>query len=338
MNSFLRFFTVRVLSLIPTIFGVILITFVLSHVVPGNPALILIGPEVDPSELKVIEAELGLNQPLYVQFFIYLRQLIHFNLGYSYILGQTVNSAVGERFPATLELAIAAMILIIPVAILSGIYASLRANKLGDHAVRVLSLLGNSIPIFFLEIVLIMIFYVYLGIAPSPYGQLSVGYIQPRTITGMTVLDSLLTGNIVDFFNALWHIALPALALATAGIAIISRVVRSSMLDVINKDYMRTAFAIGFPRNVTINKYALRNALLPAITVTAIQAGGLMSGVVITETIYSWQGIGLLSIQAIFQQHYPVVMAVVILSALAFILVNFVADIIYAYVDPRVRL
>lgn len=338
MNSVFKYIIIRILSLIPTLFGVIVITFIISHIVPGNPALILIGPEVNGPELKIIEAELGLNKPLYIQFVIYLGNLVHFNLGYSYILGHSVNSLIAQRFPASLELAIASMVVALPIALFTGIAASLRANKAGDHAARVGSLLGISMPVFWIEMVMILVFFSYLGIAPAPVGQLSVGYTYPPTITGMTILDSLLSGNLPDFVNSVWHIILPAVGLALAGIAVISRVVRSGMLEVLNKDYMRTAFAIGLPKNVIINKYALRNALLPAITVGAIQAGALIGGVVLTESVFSWQGLGLLAFNAIGQHDYPTLMAAVLVSAVIFTVVNFVADILYAYVDPRVRL
>ena len=338
MNGFLKYFLFRIISLIPTIFGVIIITFILSHVVPGNPALLLIGPEVNAQELKVLEAELGLNKPLYIQFLIYLNMLLHFNLGYSYILGRSVNYEIAARFPASFELAIASLTISLPLAVVTGIYAAIRANRAGDHASRILSLLGISMPVFWIEIVMILIFYTYLGVAPAPYGQISQGLIHPARITGMMILDSFLSLNFQDFADTLWHIILPAVGLSLAGIATLSRVIRSSMLDVLNKDYMRTVFAIGLPRKVIMNKYALRNALLPAITVAAIQAGALMSGVVLTESVFSWQGLGLYAVQAIYQLDYPSVMAVVLISGLLFTMFNFIADLLYAYVDPRVRL
>jgi peptide/nickel transport system permease protein len=338
MNSFYKFLIFRILSLIPTIFGVIVITFILSHVVPGNPARILVGPEFNQQEYLVIERELGLNKPLWDQFLIYLNSLAHFNLGYSFVEGNSVNTLIGEHFPASFELAIASMAISIPIALVTGIYSSLRANKAGDHGVRVFSLLAISMPVFWIEMIMIIVFYVNLGWAPAPDGQLSLYLAQPNTYTGMTILDSLLSLNFPDFINSLWHIVLPALGLSLAGIATISRVLRSSMLDVLNKDYMRTVFAIGLPKNIIVNQYALRNALLPAITVGAIQAGALMGGVVLTESVFSWQGMGLLAYQAILQLDYPTVMGVVLISALLFTLVNFAADLLYAYVDPRVRL
>lgn len=337
MNNFSKFIFYRLLTVIPTVLGVIVLTFIISHIIPGNPALILIGPEVNKSELIVLERELGLNQPLYVQFGIYLWNLLHFNLGYSYILGHSVNYEIDTRFPASFELAIAAMVITIPIAVYTGIYAAIRSNKAGDHAARVLTLLGISMPVFWIEIIMIIVFYVYLGVAPAPYGQISNSVTPPPTITGMMILDSLLSLNIPALANTLWHIILPAAGLSLAGIAVISRVIRSSMLDTLNKDYMRTAFAIGLPRKVLLNRYALRNALLPAITVTAIQLGALMSGVVLTESVFSWQGLGLLAVNAIDDLDYPVVLAVVLVSALLFVMANFLADILYAYVDPRVR-
>lgn len=337
MNNFSKFIIFRLLTLIPTVFGVVVLTFIISHIIPGNPALILIGPEVNRQELIVLENELGLNKPLWVQFGIYLWNLVHLNLGYSYILGHSVNYEIATRFPASFELAIAAMVITIPIALYTGIYAAIRSNKAGDHASRVLTLLGISMPVFWIEIIMIIVFYVYLGVAPAPYGQISNSVSPPPTITGMMILDSLLSLNLAALANTLWHIILPAVGLSLAGIAVISRVIRSSMLDTLNKDYMRTAFAIGLPRKVLLNRYALRNALLPAITVTAIQLGALMSGVVLTESVFSWQGLGLLAVNAIDDLDYPIVLAVVLVSALLFVLANFIADILYAYIDPRVR-
>ncbi|MCL6002609.1 MAG: ABC transporter permease [Thermoplasmatales archaeon] len=339
MKGFRRFLLLRVVAFIPTILGLIILTFFLSHIIPGNPALVLGGQEVvtDPAELKVLVAELGLNKPLYVQFYIYIVQLLHFNLGYSYYWSQPITYELGIRFPASIELAFAAMVIGIPVGIYAGIYSALRANQIGDHATRILSLLAISMPVFWIGIVMIVIFYSDLHIAPAPFGQLSPLLTPPSHITGFVILDSLLSGNIPDFANALWHIVLPAVVLSFAIIAVLARVVRASMLDVVNKDYMRTAFAIGLPRNILINKYALRNALLPTITVTAIQMGALMGGVVLTETIFSWPGLGLYTYDSILNLDYGSIMAVVILSGVVFVIVNFLADILYGVVDPRVR-
>lgn len=333
-----RYLALRALSTVPTLFGLVLITFVLSHIVPGNPALYVIGPEIDPTELKVIEAEMGLNKPLWDQFWIYLTQLAHGNLGFSYVVGQSVASEIAQRLPVSIELAIAALAISVPGGIYLGLYAGLRANKPSDHAARVFTLLGISMPVFWIELMMILLFYVYWGIAPAPYGQLSNALTPPPTITGMVGLDSLLTGNMVDFADAMWHIALPAIGLSLAGIAIISRVMRSSMLDVLNKDYMRTVYAIGLPRRVIVSKYALRNALLPTITIAALFAGALMGGVVLTETVFSWPGLGLFAYESIYNHDYPSIMAVVLVAGVLFVLFNFIADILYAFVDPRVQL
>ncbi len=339
MKAFSRFLLLRTLSLIPTIFGVLVITFILSHVVPGNPALVIIGPEnISKNTLAVAEQEMGLNKPLYVQFYIFIVNLLHGNLGYSYIQDHSVNYMIAQRFPASLELAIATLLIGIPTAVILGIFAALRANKPADHASRVFSLLGISMPVFWIGIMLILIFYTYLHIAPAPLGQLGPLANNPPRITGMIILDSFLTGESGNFLDAIWHIILPAVALSFAGIATISRVTRSSMLEVLGKDYMRTVFAIGLPRNVIVNKYALRNALLPTITVAAIQAGALMGGVVLTETVFSWQGLGLYAVNSIYNLDYPSIMGVVLISALLFVVFNFIADVLYAYVDPRVSL
>jgi peptide/nickel transport system permease protein len=339
MKGFTRFLIQRLIALVPTILGLIILTFFLSHVIPGNPALILGGQEVveNPTELHALEAELGLNKPLYVQFLIYLIQLAHFNLGYDYFQGQYIGHEVATRLPVSIELAIAAMVIGLPVAIYTGIFAALRTNKPADHATRVGTLLGISMPVYWIDLILIIVFYEYLHIAPAPFGQLSPFIRAPNPITGFVILDSLIEGNLAALGSSLTHIILPAIGLSFAIIGTISRVTRSSLLDVINKDYMRTAFAIGFPRKILINKYALRNALLPALTVTAIQMGGLMGGVVLTETIFSWPGLGLYTYDSITNLDYGAIMAVVIVSGFLFVLVNLLADILYGVVDPRVK-
>jgi peptide/nickel transport system permease protein len=337
MRGFQKFLILRTLSLIPTVLGVLILTFILSHVIPGNPALILIGPEVNESELKIIENELGLNKPLYVQFFVYFWQLIHLNLGYDYLNGNTIGYFISFYFPPTFELALAAMLVGVPIGVVLGIFSALRVNKASDHVTRVGTLLGISMPVFWTEVVFILIFFLYLKVAPAPLGQLSLSLTPPPRVTGILVLDSLLAGNLADFVNAIWHLILPVIALSLAVFATLSRLIRSSMLDIINKDYMRTAFAIGLPRNVIINKYAFKNALLPAITVTALLTGGLMSGVVLTETIFSLPGLGYYAYASILNHDYPAIMAVVMISALLFVIVNFVADVIYGMVDPRIK-
>lgn len=338
MKAFGRFLILRALSIIPTIFGVLVLTFIISHVIPGNPAIVVIGPSNlgNKTLLLHIETEMGLNQPLSTQFYDYIIQLLHGNLGYSWIQQNYVAYEIGHYFPASMELAIAAMVIGLPIAIFIGIFAALRANKPADHASRVVSLLGVSMPVFWLGFLEILVFYVYLGWAPAPLGQLGVLANNPPRITGMIILDSLLSGQFNNFVSGIAHIILPAIALSFAVIATLSRVTRSSMLEVLGKDYMRTVFAIGLPRRVIVNKYALRNALLPAITVAAIQIGALMGGVVLTETVFSWQGLGLYAFHSISNKDYPSIMGVVLVAAGLFTIVNFIADILYAYIDPRV--
>lgn len=338
MKAFSRFLLLRTLSIIPTIFGVLVVTFILSHVVPGNPAIIVIGPSnlENKTQLLQMEKEMGLNQPLLTQFYDYIYQLLRGNLGFSYIQQKYVSYLIGQYLPASMELAITALVIGLPLAISIGIYAALRVNKPADHASRVGSLLGVSMPVFWVGYIMIFIFYTVLRIAPAPLGQLGVLNNNPPRITGMIILDSLLSGQFGNFASGISHILLPAIVLSFAVIAVLSRVTRSSMLEVLSKDYMRTVFAIGLPRRVMVNKYALRNALLPAITVAAIQMGALMGGVVLTETVFSWQGLGLYAFNSISNKDYPSIMGVVLVSAALFALANLVADLLYAYIDPRV--
>lgn len=335
--AFAKYMGYRALASVPTILGLVLLTFVISHLIPGNPALTVIGPERNPQELQVLEQEMGLNKPLYIQFYDYLAGLVHGNLGFSYIQQQPVSSLVASRFPASMELAIASVAIGVPVALLLGLWTALRVNRPEDHAVRTFSLLGISMPVYWVGTELILVFYSYFRLFPAS-GQLNPTLAPPRTITGMYILDSLLTGNFTDFTNSLWHIVLPAIALSIFTIAFLSRIIRSGMLDVLGTDYIRTSAAIGLPRSVIVNKYALRNALLPAITVAALTVAGLIAGVVLTETVFGWLGLGYLAFQSIEGPDYPSLIAVVLISGFLFVIANFVADILYALVDPRVTL
>ena len=336
-HAFARYMGYRALAAVPTILGLITLTFVLSHIVPGNPALVIIGPEVNAQELKIAEAEMGLNKPLYIQYFDYLGNLFHGNLGYSYVLSSPISTAILGRFASSIELAIAAIAVGIPIALFLGIATAKRVNKPFDHAVRVLSLLGISMPVFWLGEMEILLFYLYLRILPAS-GEINPLLNTPNHITGMFIVDSALTGNLADLISSLRHIILPALALSIFLIAFMSRIVRSGMLEVLGTDHIRTAAAIGLPTEVVVYKYALRNALLPAITVAAIYTAGLMGGVVLTESVFGWPGVGWLTYYAIQNLDYPTIMGVVLLSGILFVVMNFIADILYAVVDPRVTL
>ncbi len=337
MKGLAKYITYRALAAVPTILGLIVVTFVLSHVVPGNPALVVIGPEVNPTELKIAEAEMGLNKPLYLQFFIYLFKLLQGNLGYTYIWDQPVSAEIASRFPVSMELALAALVIAVPIALFLGIGTALRVNKPVDHATRVSSLVAISMPVFWVGTLMIILFYFYLRWLP-PSGQLNPLLTAPPHITGMMILDSLFTGNLADLLSSVRHILMPAIALSIGLIALLSRILRSGMLDVLGQDYIRTSAAIGLPRRVIVNKYAFRNALLPAITVSALYAAGLMGGVVLTESVFAWPGLGYYAYISIQNTDYPSIMAVVLISGLLFVVINFLADILYAFVDPRVAL
>lgn len=335
--AFGRYMGYRVLASIPTILGLILLVFVISHMIPGNPALTVLGPERNRQELLVLEQEMGLNKPLYIQFYDYIAGLAHGSLGYSYTLAQPVSSLIGSRFPISAELAIASIAIGFPIALYVGLWTALRVNRPEDHAVRVTSLIGIAMPVFWVGIELIILFYTHLHLLPAS-GQLNPLLNPPTHITGMYILDSALTGNGPDLLSSIRHIILPAVVLAIYTIAFISRIVRSGMLDVLGTDHVRTAAAIGLPRRIIVNKYALRNALLPVITVGALIVAGLIAGVVLTETVFGWIGLGYLVYQAILNSDYPLVMGVVIVSGLLFVVANFLADILYAIIDPRVTL
>lgn len=345
-----RFILRRLLSIIPTLLGVTLVIFLFQRLIPGDPAVAMLGERATEENVARIREQFGLNRPAFLdrdalaegdlegffdsQYSRYFRRIIRFDLGESIHRQVPVAETLKERFPATLELSLLAMSLALIIGIPLGIASASRRNTALDGLTMVGSLIGVSMPIFWLGIMGIMLFSVILQWLPSG-GRLSTG-VEIQSITNLYLLDSLLTGNIPGFLDALQHIILPAVALATIPAAIITRMTRSSMLDVLQEDYIRTASAKGLSRQIVLFRHALKNAFLPVVTIIGIQAGVLLAGAVLTETIFSWPGIGKWVYDSILGRDYPIVQGVTLLIALIFLLINLVVDLSYALLDPRI--
>ncbi len=332
----LAFIARRFGLLIPTFFGVTLLTFALIRLIPGDPVEVMMGERrVDPQMHAEAMHRLGLDKPLYQQYFDYIGNLAQGNLG------ESLRSRVGvwdeflTLFPATLELSVAAMLFATVFGVLAGIIAALRRGSTVDHGVMGVALTGYSMPIFWWGLLLIMLFSVQLGWTPVS-GRLDLLYdIPPRT--GFMLIDTLLSDEPGAFLDALKHLILPAIVVGTIPLAVIARMTRSAMLEVLREDYVRTARAKGLSPKRVVFVHALRNALIPVLTVLGLQVGSLLSGAVLTETIFSWPGIGKWLIEAIGARDYPVVQNGILLIATLVILVNFVVDILYGLVNPRIR-
>ena len=332
----LAFIARRFGLLIPTFFGVTLLTFALIRLIPGDPVEVMMGERrVDPQMHAEAMHRLGLDKPLYQQYFDYIGNLAQGNLG------ESLRSRVGvwdeflTLFPATLELSVAAVPFATEFGVLAGIIAALRRGTTVDHGVMGVALTGYSMPIFWWGLLLIMLFSVQLGWTPVS-GRLDLLYdIPPRT--GFMLIDTLLSDEPGAFVDALKHLILPAIVVGTIPLAVIARMTRSAMLEVLREDYVRTARAKGLSPGRVVFVHALRNALIPVLTVLGLQVGSLLSGAVLTETIFSWPGIGKWLIEAIGARDYPVVQNGILLIATLVILVNFVVDILYGLVNPRIR-
>ena len=315
--------------------GVSIVVFFMVRAIPGDPAQIMLGQQATQEQVQQIRANMGLDKPIFVQYGLFLKDALRGDLGDSIVTGRPVTTELLTRLPATLELTTFAMLIAILVGIPVGVISAVRQYSLLDKSTSVLALTGISMPIFWLAMILVVIFGVNLELLPFP------GRLDPTTgitaITGLVLVDSLLTLNFAGFWDGLLHLIMPALALATIPMAVIMRMTRSSMLEVMNEDYVRTARAKGVVPWRVVFKHALRNAMLPTITVIGLQTGLLMGGAIITETIFSWPGIGLYTYNSISSRDYASIQGVVLYAALLFVLINLLVDILYAILDPRVR-
>ena len=332
----LGFFLRRASLIIPTFFGVTLLTFALIRLVPGDPVLMMAGERgIDPVRYAQLRAELGLDKPLLVQYGIYISEVLHGDLGKSIVTKRPVISEFLTLFPATIELAACAMLFALLIGLPAGVLAAIRRGSFFDYAAMGVSVTGYSMPVFWWALLLILTFSVTLGWTPVS-GRLSALYwVEP--VTGFLLIDSLLSDEAGAFSSALSHLVLPAIALGTIPLAIIARMTRSSMLEVLNEDYIRTARAKGLEPWRVINLHALRNALIPVITVIGLAVGVLLAGAILTETIFAWPGVGKWLVESVQRRDYPVLQGGVLLIATVVIGVNLLVDVLYGLINPRIR-
>ncbi|MEE4252481.1 MAG: ABC transporter permease subunit [Desulfuromusa sp.] len=326
----------RISVVIPTFIGVTLLTFSLIRLIPGDPVELMAGERgVDPIRHAELLAQMGLDQPLLIQYWHYLTGIFHGDLGTSIVTREPVIREFFTLFPATLELSICAIIIAVAIGLPAGIIAAVRRGKLTDYTVMGLSLTGYSMPIFWWGLLLILLFSVGLGWTPVS-GRISAMFWVDE-VTGFMVIDAFLSGEAGALRSALSHLILPSIVLATIPLAVIARMTRSSMLEVLREDYVQVARAKGLSMPLVVCIHALRNALIPVITVIGLQIGVLMAGAILTETIFSWPGVGKWMLDSIYRRDYPSVQGGILLISCLVIVVNLTVDILYGVVNPRIR-
>src|SRR3954468_17106498 len=332
----LRFPLPRLGLVVPTFFGITLVAFFLIRLVPGDPIETMAGERgIDPAYHAKLLKEFGLDQPLFVQYGYYLGRVLRGDLGKSIVTRAPVIAEFKTLFPATIELATAAMLFALILGLPAGMLAAVKRNSIFDHGVMAVSLTGYSMPIFWWGLLLILLFSVQLGLTPVS-GRIAVlYYIQP--VTGFLLIDSLIAGDFGAFRSALSHLVLPMIVLGTVPLAVIARMTRSAMLEVLGEDYIRTARAKGLPAFRVIAIHALRNALIPVVTVIGLQVGVLFTGAILTETIFSWPGVGKWLIEAINRRDYPVLQGGTLLIGVVVMSVNLLVDLTYGLINPRIR-
>lgn len=326
----------RLFAVIPTLIGISLVVFSFIHLIPGDPALAMLGERATEESITRVRAALGLDKPLHQQYLIYMSKVVRGDLGTSILRNEPVTEQLLRRFPATVELSVAAMIVAVFGGLPAGIISAVRRNSLIDTGSMLFSLTGVSMPIFWLGLMMSYLFGVALRWLPTG-GRLDPT-IQFQATTNFLLIDTLAANDFPTFIKAVQHLILPAVVLGTIPMAIIARMTRSAMLEVLGLDYVRTARAKGLPYRLVVIKHALRNALLPVVTIVGLQIGTLLAGAILTETIFSWPGIGRWVYDSIQARDYPIVQGVTIFIASLFVFINLLVDISYAFLDPRIRL
>ncbi|MGP9810520.1 ABC transporter permease [Rhodopseudomonas sp. NSM] len=328
----------RLMFAIPSLIGVVIVTFLLTRALPGDPAAYFAGPAASKEAIEQIRQKLGLDKSLAEQFVRYTTELAQGDLGQSLTTGQPVATEIRNRLPASAELTLLGLALAIVIAIPLGIMAATRPGSWIDHICRVTTTAGVSLPVFFTGLLLVYVFYFKLGWSPAPLGRLDVFYSAPPTITGFYLIDSLIARDLETFRSALSQLLLPALTLAIFSLAPIARMTRASMLAILSSDFVRTARASGLsPTKVTMT-YAFRNAMLPVITTLSMVFSFLLGANVLVEKVFAWPGIGSYAVEALISSDFAPVQGFVLTMAIMYVLLNLVIDILYGVIDPRVRL
>ncbi len=336
--GFERYLLRRIALVVPTLVGVTLITFVLTYLLPGNPALVKAGSLATPEHIAEMERKMGLDQPIYVQYGRYVRGLLSGDLGESTSTGRPVLEDFRQRVPATLELTLASLLIAVGVGIPLGVLSAVHRDTLVDHVSRLIGVGGVAMPSFWTGLLLIYVFFYALDVAPAPLGRLGPEITPPARVTGLYVVDALVTGHGRALASSLHHLRLPAITLGFAVMAPLTRMVRATMLEILESDFVKAAWAAGLTPRQVIYGDALRNALIPVITVLGVIFGFLMAGNVVVEIVYAWPGLGNYAVTSLMTKDSGPIQSFVLFVAVVYVLVNLAVDLLYGLVDPRIRL
>ena len=333
---FLAFLVRRIIGIAAVMIGVSVVTFAISHVVPADPVVAALGDHATDDQIAAFRAEYKLDRPLPEQYLTYVYGILHGDLGRSIRTRRSVADDLADSFPATLELSSAALLVSILVGVPAGVWSAISRGRAPDIVVRLLALAGGSIPVFWLGLIVIGLFYYQLGWFPGG-GRIDAFVAPPPTRTGLYVVDSVLAGDFASLRSSLLHLVMPALTLGYFSTAVITRMTRSSMLEVLGQDYMRTARAKGLREPTIVLRHGLRNALIPTITIIGLTFGSLLSGAVLTETIFSWPGLGRYATASAVSLDFPAVLGVTLLAAVVYPIANLIVDVAYYWLDPRLQ-
>ena len=334
-----RYFLRRIILTIPMVLGALVIMFIVTRILPGDPVMMILGPaHASPENIASMRKLMGLDHSVPVQFVIYLGQLLRGDLGFSYYAGNPVSQELLSRFPATFELTTFAFIIMVVFSLPMGVVSGYYRNKTPDNAISVFTVMGISMPTFWLGLLLIYIFFYKLGLAPPPMGRLSAEVEFPATVTGLLLVDTLVAGDFQAFLSALHQLILPGVTLAFFNMAIIVRTLKADLIETLEEDYIRTAKAMGIGIRKILFRHAFRNALLPTVTMLGAVYGSLLGGAVLTEVVFSWPGVGLYAVESITYLDYAGLQGFIVFYVVIFAIVNLLVDLSYRWIDPRVRL
>ena len=331
-----RYIFRRLISLAFTIFGLTIMLFTIMFLVPADPARAAAGLDAGPEQVEALRVKFGLDKPAHIQYLTYMKNLVRGDLGMSILTRKPVATELRLFLPATIELVATSLLLVMVLSVPIGVIAALRSGSAADNSSRFVTALGVGMPVFWVALMAQLLFFGRLHILPFG-GRLSLGVVPPPTVTGLYTIDSLVVGDFMLFTDAVWHLIMPAVVLALPLIAVMSRLIRSSMLDVLDEDYLRTARSKGLSEFRVISVHALRNSLLIPLTMFGMQIGWILGGTVLVETVFAWAGIGFLALHGVRQHDFPLVMGVTLVIAVAFVLSNLVVDLMYAVLDPQIK-
>ncbi len=328
----------RVIGSVGAILGATILAFVIMRALPGNPARLIVGPLATPHALAAVRHEIGLDKPIFTQYWLYISHFFEGNWGYSYADGKSVSALIGERLPATIELAIFSFVITMLFSVILALLVTYRRRPVADRILRLVAYLGFGTPPFFIALLLLIVFFRSFHVLPGPEGRLGLQQTPPPTVIHMYTLDALIAGQFGTFWSAVEHLILPGVALGLSSFSFIVRLLRANLLEISREPFITVARGKGLRRWTAFRRHALPNAFLPTLTAGGLVLGEFLAGSVLIERVFNWPGVGSLVFYAIIKQDYAIVQTFILLSAVMFVLVNLIVDLLYAVIDPRVRI